>query len=139
MSGGISDLGVLLRSMQAVLNEGCYVYCQVDDLGTVPLEQIIALIREPEGITLILTEANAFELGLPIRFRAAWITLQVHSDLAAVGLTAAFSTALGDAGISCNVIAGALHDHIFVPIDQGQRALRVLNELQSISGRQEKS
>lgn len=90
MSGGISDLGVLLRSMQAALNEGCYVYCQVDDLGTVPLEQIIALIREPEGITVVLAEADAIRLQLPILFRAAWITLQVHSDLAAVGLTAAF-------------------------------------------------
>ncbi|MGE4072084.1 MAG: ACT domain-containing protein [Lysobacterales bacterium] len=130
MSGGISDLGVLLRSMQAVLNEGCYVYCQVDDPGTVPLRQIIALVREPEGVTLILSEADALELGLPIQFRAAWITLQVHSDLTAVGLTAAFSTALGDAGISCNVIAGTLHDHIFVPFEQGQQALRVLSELQ---------
>lgn len=135
MSGGISDLGVLLRSMQAVLNPGCYVYCQVDDPSTVPLRQIIALIREPEGGTLILSEADALELGLPIQFRAAWITLQVHSDLAAVGLTAAFSTALGDAGISCNVIAGTLHDHIFVPVEQGQQALLVLSELQSSTGR----
>ncbi len=130
VSGGISDLGVLLRSMQAVLNPGCYVYCQVEDPGHVDLDQIIALIREPEGVTLILSEADALELGLPIRFRAAWITLQVHSDLTAVGLTAAFSTALGNAGISCNVIAGALHDHIFVPVEQGQQALRVLSELQ---------
>ena len=45
--------------------------------------------------------------SLSVLFRAAWISLTVHSDLEAVGLTAAFSTALGQAGVSCNVVAGA--------------------------------
>ncbi|XXE67240.1 ACT domain-containing protein [Pseudomonas sp. R1-6] len=39
------------------------------------------------------------------------VTLTVHSALDAVGLTAAFATALGNAGISCNVIAAYYHDH----------------------------
>jgi hypothetical protein len=63
-------------------------------------------------------------------FRAAWISLTVHSDLQAVGLTAAFSTALGQAGISCNVVAGAFHDHIFVPVAQTQQTMAVLRALQ---------
>jgi uncharacterized protein len=66
---------------------------------------------------------------LPVAFTAAWITLNVHSDLAAVGLTAAFSGALGQAGISCNVVAGVHHDHLFVPIDQAQRAMEALHAL----------
>jgi hypothetical protein len=65
-----------------------------------------------------------------VQFRAAWITLQVHSDLAAVGLTAAFSSALAQAGISCNVVAGMHHDHLFVPVDQAQQAMRSLQALQ---------
>lgn len=63
-------------------------------------------------------------------FRAAWITLTVHSDLQAVGFTAAFAGALGRAGISCNVVAGAFHDHIFVPVEQAQEALAALKALQ---------
>ena len=56
--------------------------------------------------------------------------LPLDADLHAVGFTAAFSAALGDAGISCNVFAGAYHDHVFVPFDQGERAVAVLRELQ---------
>jgi hypothetical protein len=47
-----------------------------------------------------------------------------------VGLTAAFSTALGQAGISCNVVAGIHHDHVFVPVEQAQMAMDVLDALQ---------
>lgn len=39
------------------------------------------------------------------------------------------SGALAAAGISCNVIAGWAHDHLLVPHDEGERALRVLREL----------
>ena len=38
-------------------------------------------------------------------------------------------TALADAGISCNVLAGYHHDHLLVPADQTQRALGVLRHL----------
>jgi len=69
------------------------------------------------------------DLGLPIAFTAAWITLTVHSDLAAVGLTATFSQALGQAGISCNVVAGVHHDHLFVPVDAAQSAMDTLQTL----------
>ena len=62
-------------------------------------------------------------------FRAAWITLEVHSDLNAVGLTAAVSGALARAGISCNVVAAACHDHLFVPVEAAPAALACLESL----------
>jgi uncharacterized protein len=37
---------------------------------------------------------------------------------------------LGDAGISCNVVAAAFHDHIFVPIEKADLAMKVLQDLQ---------
>jgi hypothetical protein len=55
----------------------------------------------------------------------------VLSDLEAVGLTAAFATALGDAGISCNVVAGLHHDHIFVSTQQADPAMATLLALQA--------
>ena len=57
----------------------------------------------------------------------------MHSDLAAVGLTAAFSRALGDAGIACNVIAGVHHDHLIVPAERAGDALAALRALQARS------
>ena len=67
------------------------------------------------------------------RFRAAWIQLQVHSALDSVGLTAAFSKTLGDAGISCNVVAGYFHDHLFVEYDKRDAAMTELTQLQKRS------
>lgn len=70
-------------------------------------------------------------VGVARGVRAAWITLTVHSDLAAVGLTAAFSRVLAEAGISCNVVAGVRHDHIFVPVERAADAMAALRRLQT--------
>ena len=130
MSNPLSDLARLVSLMEPVLNEGVYVYSSVPpeiDLNSIPL---VATFREREGLTLIALESEALKAKLPILFRAAWITLTVNSDLEAVGLTAAFASALADAGISCNVVAGAYHDHIFVPVECAEEAMAVLRSLQ---------
>jgi hypothetical protein len=88
-----------------------------------------AVIREDEGVTLVLTRADADGAGLAYDYVAARITLRVGSALTDVGLTALFSRTLADAGISCNVIAGLAHDHLFVGWDQAARALALLCEL----------
>ena len=60
---------------------------------------------------------------------AAMITLSVHSSLDAVGLTAAFAGRPATGGISCNVVAGYFHDHLFVPIDTADLAVNLLRDL----------
>ena len=131
MKSPISDLSVLLRSMEPVLNPGAYAFVCAPNPGALRSVEVVASIREPEGLSAVIAESDAADLDLPILFRAAWITLNVQSDLQAVGLTAAFSGALGEAGISCNVVAGAWHDHIFVPTERAAEALDVLQQLQS--------
>lgn len=73
-----------------------------------------ATVDEDEGLTLVLARSQADRAGLAYGYLAARVTLQIHSVLAAVGLTAALSTRLAEAGISCNVIAGYHHDHLLV-------------------------
>jgi hypothetical protein len=125
---GVSDLGELIRSMKPTAREGEFVLVSVDPLRLVgmPAE---AMIREDEGSTVVMKRSDADAEGLTYDFVAAWITLTVHSDLAAVGLTAAFSTALAHAGISCNVLAGFHHDHLLVPSDRRDDALAALEAL----------
>jgi hypothetical protein len=93
MSAPIANLDHLLRSLSPLLNEGTWVFASLppgmDWKGLEPL----ASMQEAEGITVVVPEEAAVQRGLPILFRAAWITLTVHSDLQAVGLTAAFASA----------------------------------------------
>jgi uncharacterized protein len=129
----ITDLDQLLQSMNPVLNPGVFVFVSVQKEELLHSVKVIASILEPEGYSAVISEQDANALGLPILFRAAWITLTISSDLQAVGLTAAFASALGKAGISCNVVAGAYHDHIFIPVDRANDAMKALKKLQSSS------
>ncbi|WP_416191575.1 ACT domain-containing protein [Neisseria sp. CCUG12390] len=134
MSQAVSDLQTLIRSMQPVLHEGAYCFATLPEGSGLTAAEIHAGIREAEGLSVVVDEETARKYGLQNAFRAAWITLNVHSDLAAVGLTAAFSAALGRAGISCNVVAGHCHDHIFVPYEQAETAMETLLNLQRNGG-----
>ena len=111
------------------LNEGEYVFCTVDKIPEVHISDIISFFKEEEGYTLILKKETADHQNLSYSYVAAWITLTIHSSLEAVGLTAAFSAAMAKHLISCNVVAGFYHDHIFVAFHDAQKAMDVLREL----------
>jgi hypothetical protein len=130
MSSPERNLDVLLRTLQPALNPGVVCFCLVPPGFDPASMSCIGFFREPEGVSVIVPEAIAVRHGWPILLRAAWITLTVHSDLEAVGLTAAVAGSLAAAGISCNVVAAVHHDHLFVPVDQGEAALAVLKRLQ---------
>ena len=127
---GESNLNILLSNMKPLLNKGEYVFCLVHDLAIIDHSEIILYFKEQEGITVVIKKEIADTLKLEYSFVASWISLTVHSSLEAIGLTAAFSTALARAGISCNVVAACFHDHIFVDKDKGEKAMEVLIQLQ---------
>lgn len=126
----VSDLQVLLRSLQPVLNPGQFVFASLQSSAAREVKDAVAFIREPEGLSVVLEESNAKRYGVLADRAFAWITLSVNSDLLAVGLTAAVSSALSHAGISCNVVAGTHHDHLFVPVDRAATAMAELRALQ---------
>jgi hypothetical protein len=126
---GETDLTKLLREMNPELHAGEFVFCSIEAHNLPENIEPLGLFREQEGLTVILPKAQADELGWRYSFVGAWITLNVHSALDAVGLTAAVSQALTRAGVSCNVVAAYYHDHIFVPIKDAERALEVLQAL----------
>ena len=126
---GESNLDKLLKSMEPVLHDGEYVFCVVEDPAAISPYDIIMLFKEDEGYTIIVEKTMADSLGLSYTFISSWISLSVHSSLQAVGLTAAFSKSLGDEGISCNVVAGYNHDHIFVSSKDADRAIKALKSL----------
>lgn len=126
---GEKNLAILIATMKPILHEGEYVFATVSNTDAIPREIVLCEMKEEEGITLVLLKDQADKLGVQYSYIASWITLRVHSSLAAVGLTAAFATALARNGISCNVIAGFYHDHIFVDSKDGKKAYDVLIEM----------
>lgn len=128
---GITDLQTLLRSLEPVLKPKEYVFTTFNKIGWKEIAELnpISVFQEDEGTTLVIDRKTADEKDIPYGSVFRLISLHVHSSLDAVGLTAAFSTALGNAGISANVIAAYYHDHIFVPADKAEKALKVLQEM----------
>ena len=126
---GEKNLSELLLGLSPKLNEGEYVFVSVQQLPDVSSADIVCLFQEEEGLTLIMTRHSADSASLNYDFIAHWITLQIHSSLQAVGLTAAVSTALAAHGISCNLVAGFYHDQLFVPESHSQLAMDVLRDL----------
>src|SRR5215204_904644 len=120
---GETNLEKLLQGMKPELNEGEFVFCNVDSFQNAATLNPICIFQEREATTVIIPKHQADDVALPYSITCAWITLTVHSSLEAVGLTAAVSKALTEANISCNVVAAYYHDHIFVPVQDVTRAM----------------
>ena len=128
---GEKDLQVLLKSMKPEHVSGDYVFCKVENVKDINLDKIEMFFKEKEAVTVILKKEIADVLQLEYSTIMSWITLTVHSSLEAVGLTAAFSKALSENQISCNVVAAFYHDHIFVNKRDTQKAMEILNSFSS--------
>lgn len=115
----IHDTAAMIAGMAPMRRPGAWVFVTSDDPAL--RAAAIATIREPEGLSLIVPAELA-----PGGIEMAQITLEVHSALDGVGLTAAVATALAEAGIPCNMVAGHHHDHAFVPADRAGEALDIL-------------
>src|SRR5688572_33336503 len=111
----MTDLARLLEGLDPALDAVEYGF---ETVAHPPPGDAFALIREAEGITIVKPGRGW-----------ARITLQVHSSLADLGLTAEVATALAKRGIAANVIAGIHHDHIFVPWDRRDEAVSALRAL----------
>lgn len=126
---GETELTKIIQAMRPRLHTGDYVFVLKPSSIQVPYDMIICLFQEKEGITLILEKQNADKLDLSYDFIMSWITLDIHSSLEAVGLTAAVSKALTQKSISCNVVAAYHHDHIFVDKKDAEKAMKTLYDL----------
>ncbi len=119
-----TDLSKLLTGMSPERQDGEFGFVCLKAPSPELLSNALMSFKEAEGLTLILPWELCQEHGG--EFRSAMITLKIHSALEAVGLTAAVSKALTEAGISCNVVAAFHHDHLFVPTEKAGQAMEAL-------------
>jgi hypothetical protein len=129
MSGG-RDLAALLRDMKPEMHNGIFVFCTIAEDAKLPATlKPVLTFREAEGTTLVIPREEAERVGLPHQFPSRLITLTVHSSLEAVGFLAAITGRLAEAGISANAVSAFYHDHLFVPEDKAEQALRLLQDM----------
>ncbi|RZS59717.1 hypothetical protein EV141_0950 [Microcella putealis] len=127
---GVTALAELLASMRPELDPEPWVFAT----AATALPDAAVTVVEREGVTSVVRErdlddARALAPEVQLSAPFARITLTVHSDLEAVGLTAAIASALAGQGIPANVVAGYFHDHVFVPWQRASDALDALRAL----------
>ncbi|HEU0311141.1 MAG TPA: ACT domain-containing protein [Sphingomicrobium sp.] len=125
-------LGEMLAGLSPNLSEGSFLFVTLptsQEAGDA-IDAAIGCFREDEGQSLIMPREAALALGFADGPPMRHIVLRVHSSLEGVGLTAAVAGRLADHGIACNVVAAYHHDHLFVPAERAEEALRLLNALQ---------
>lgn len=125
---GETDLARLLAGLApALAPQPRAIRTQAHD-APVPANALL-LFREDEGTTVIVPVVDNDDGegdGAP---QWAQITLRIHSSLDAVGMMAAISAALAEAGIPCNVVSAYYHDHLFVPWARRDDAMAALQAL----------
>ena len=123
-----TDLSRLLAGMTPRLQPGVFVFATVPGAVPVGVEPLM-MFRENEGLALIVEEKQARDARMDGAFRARMITLDIHSSLEAVGFLAAITARLADAGMGVNPVSAFYHDHLFVPADRADEAVRILERI----------
>ena len=128
---GISDLPTLLASLAPVIAPEVYVFVSrpFATYGDGAELDPIATFSENEGLTLVVRKERADNAAERYDGEYRMISLRVHSNLQAVGLTAAIAGALSERGISANIVAAFYHDHLFVPSSRADDAVNILSQL----------
>ncbi|WP_296180892.1 ACT domain-containing protein [uncultured Mobiluncus sp.] len=104
-----------------------YVFASVTELP--PDVEPVALIREPEGITIGVTLEEAARAGLSTADPYTIITLSAPGSLDVVGLNSGIAQVLSSRSIPANIFSGIYHTHIFVPSKLAAEAKAVLEDV----------
>jgi hypothetical protein len=127
---GQTDLSKVLSSMEISCDDVKYGFACVREDAKFDPEKILGTFREKEGLTLIAPVNTLEGIGIGCSEGPfAKLTIEVHTSLDLVGLTATLTSKLREGGISANVIAAFYHDHIFVQFDLKDKAIKALTGL----------
>ncbi len=132
----VSDLKKLLKDMQPKMAKTKCFMASVGEGQLMALsgylQDIICIYRETEGLTVVFEEGIRGDIAGMTEMMAgpfALITLNVRSDLMAVGFLARISDALAKEKISVNAFSAYHHDHLLVPWERKEDALKALERL----------
>ena len=132
----VSNLKKLLKDMQPKMAKTKYFMASVGGGELMALanylDYIICIYREKEGLTVVFEEDIKDSIsGMTEKMAGpfALITLDVYSDLMAVGFLVKIADALAKEKISVNAFSAYHHDHLLVPWERKEDALKALERL----------
>lgn len=129
-SPGERDLAKLIAHMRPRLDPRHFAFAKIA-AGTPLPPHLSPLMRfeESEGSTLILDLDKLRGLDLVTSFPCRMISLEIASSLEAVGFLAMITQVLARENIPVNPVSAYHHDHLFVPEDRANDAMRLLEQL----------
>lgn len=141
-STGETSLTNLLQTLTVTISPQTYTFITLpphsNPSNLHPRTPIQMLFREPteDQWTMIIDSTSSdtlreFQVPGSETSPTAWkmLTLNVQSSLDAVGFMAVVAKALADVGVSANVVAAYLHDHIFVQADRAEAAKAAIEKV----------
>jgi len=126
---GEINLAHALNSMSVDCDNVLYGFASEPMPLETKLTDFEAAIREKEGTTIIAKSEYLDSQKIKYEGPYAKLTINIHTSLELVGLTAALAAKLTEQGISANVVAAFFHDHIYVPYEQRQKAINAILSL----------
>ncbi len=128
---GITDLQQTLNSIKVICDDIEYGFASVPGDSVIERDKVLATFQENGRLAVIAPKSYLDSEDIENEGPYAKLTIDVHTSLELVGLTAVMSTKLAEHGISANVVAAFYHDHVFVQYDLRDKAIGLLEGLKN--------
>jgi hypothetical protein len=128
---GITDLQQTLSSLKVICDDVQYGFASIPDDSGIDREKVLATFQENSRLAVIAPKTYLDSKNIDNEGPYAKLTIDVHTSLELVGLTAAMAAKLAEHGISANVVAAFYHDHVFVQYDLRAKAIGLLESLKN--------
>ena len=128
---GITDLQETLNSIKVSCDDIQYGFSSIEDENLIERDKVLATFHENDRLAIIAPVEYLIFKGVEHEGPYAKLTIDVHTSLELVGLTAVMATALAKEGISANVVAAFYHDHVFVQYQFKDKARQILENLKN--------
>ena len=128
---GITDLKKVLSTLIVVCDDIKYGFASVPKDTGLDTSKVLATFQEDGRLAIIAPQEYLKVKGIKYEGPYAKLTIDAHTSLELVGLTAVLASKLAEHGISANVVAAFYHDHIFVQYELRKKAITLLEELKN--------
>jgi hypothetical protein len=128
---GQTKLLEVLSLIHVTCDEVEYGFATIQSNVEIAAKNLLGTFREAEGMTIIASKGYLIENRIPFEGPFAKLTIEIHTSLDLIGITALLSNKLAENEISSNVVAAYYYDHIFVQYHLRAKAMHVLNAMRN--------